>query len=542
MKSLFGCCLAFVIVIIIIMGLLVGGAFYVFNMTLGELGLSDQVIVNGMTVAQLGLNDVKLKDIYKLLTSLLEGVDESVIVTHPYTDADVTSLEAKLQNSNIIDPETGHLVFDNLEGGYVTFPDRTPRTFKDTELAALFNKIIVEGMDKTEGEGSSEEVKISIREVKLTPGTGAKMRTVIKFDIKELREQLVAQVPAQMQSYVNLGDALYIVTESNLTADAEGKIHAGDDHSVSINDIPPSMTDPFMLLLANAMLESKKDIKGIDGQPIEAGFGFFAEMMCGVFGEFIYRFGLVGATESNLGNSGFTTLEECGAITIVPWTVDTLPADESYQQRVFADIAKANARYGYICVKVITDRIKDGDLTLTTNSIDGLIAYFNSNNFPCEKGVAPVKDTTIVNVTFDGLNFTLVSVIHQSGSSICTYSGLNTYDVTDVSDYVFEKTTQSAVNQIAADAIAKDVFHVAAATIFNLNSGKITMSQQGNIDEFISIINNNYGLNVIYGTEMSAAEGIVLDVHYDDVNGKFDLLSVKAYVRYGNKISEYPVV
>ena len=538
MKSLFGCCLAFVIVILVIMGLLVGGAFYVFNMTLGELGLSDQVIVNGMTVAQLGLNDVKLKDIYKLLTSLLEGVDESVIVTHPYTDADVTSLEAKLQNSNIIDPETGHLVFDNLEGGYVTFPDSTPRTFKDTELAALFNKIIVEGMDKTEGEGSSEEVKISIKEVKLTPGTGAKMRTVIKFDIKELREQLVAQVPAQMQSYVNLGDALYIVTESNLTADAEGKIHAGDDHSVSINDIPPSMTDPFMLLLANAMLESKKDIKGIDGQPLEAGPGFFAEMMCGVFGEFIYHFGLVGAAESNLGNSGFTTLEECGAITIVPWTVDTVPADESYQQRVFADIAKSNAHYGYIYARMITDSINEGDITLATNSIDGLIEYFNSHNFPCEKGAEPVKDTTVVNVTFDGLNFTLVSVIRQSGSSICTYSGLINYNVSDVSDYVFEKTTQSTVNQIAADAIAKEVYYAAAATILDIKAGKVTMSLEGNINELISIVNNTFGLN-IYGREMPSEEGLAVDVHYNEQDQAFDVLTLKAYVRYGNKTAEY---
>jgi len=349
MKGLFGCCLAFVIVLVVIIGLLIGGTYYVLNMTFDELGLSDQELVNGKTVAELGLSDVKIIDVYKFITSIMEGVpDESTIVTHPFSESDLTTLKGKLGDSNIID-ETGEFVFDDVDGGFVLFPDATPITFLDKELAALFNEMIDLGMDEANSDeqqqvadeegGDVTPPELSIREVKITVnagGDGATIRTVLKIDITEIKGQMIETVPSQLQNYIQLGDAIYIITESEISANNEGRLQAGDNHTITINNIPQAISNPFLNFLGNAIAEgNEEEIVGIDGQPIEPDEGFFAEMVCGVFSEFIYRFGLLGANSSSLGNSGFSTVGDSGAITIVPWTADTAPAEESYQDEIF---------------------------------------------------------------------------------------------------------------------------------------------------------------------------------------------------------------
>lgn len=550
MKALFGCCLAIVITIAVVIGLIVGGVMYISNMTLGELGLSDTVLVNNMTVDQLGLTDVKLKDVYDLLTSIVGGVDEAEIVTNPFTTEDTENLKDKLEGSNIIDPVTGEINFDNIHGGYVIFDSANPITFLDTELAAFFNLIIAEGFNNEEDnqeeiadgeEGTNEDVKISICEVTLTVdgANGASMRTVLKFDITTLRDQMMAQVPAPMQSYVNLGDALYIVTESDITADSEGKVQAGETHVVTINNIPAALTDPFMLLLVNAIIADNQDgIEGIDGEPIEAGPGFFAEMMCGLFAQFIYRIGIVGSDAAHLGNSGFLAVTATtGSITIVPWTLATVPVDEEYMDEVYSDVNKAEASKIFNYAKLIESRVNNGEIVLLSNDPANFITYLNNNQAPCVLGTTYIADQTVVDVVYNGTDFTVNAVYTSIGSYTCLYQSVGNFNLLKIEGYDYDTDlTIDELDLLAATAQAEEAYYLTAVVAFGIHSGDIVIADT-EVSTFISTLNSTYNLNVASGSAAPTSEGTVLNISYQ--SGWFAYGFASTYVKYGTATYTY---
>ena len=529
MKALFGCCITIVIIIAVLIGLVAGGVWYVSNMTLGELGLNDQVLFNNMTVAELGLSDVKLKDIFKFMTSILEGVTEDSVVTHPHTQANYDDAVSKLGGSNIIDPETGGINFDNMEGGYVIFDNADPITFIDVELAALFDAIMQEGL--SEGEGPD----VSIREIKLTvdSGNGATMRSVIRVNIGGVRDQFMQEIPAGMEGSVPLGEYVYIITESELSANSEGRLQTGDTHSIQINNLPTSMTDPFMLTLAHAMAEGNEDgFKDINGDPIEPSAGFFAEMVCGLFAEFIYRFGLVGAASINLGNSGFQPITSGGgSITIVPWTLTTVPVDDSYLDEAYS----VTARYKALSAYAIADYYANNT---TATDVPTFINDLNSTDLVCVFGTEPIANQIVVNVEYDGSQFNIIAVYSSIGSYSVSYTGDNSYASNYNDSYEYPSLTRIQVDAMVAEAQANSVFYLAGVLATNANAGNVTVIAE-DVNDFVDVLNNTYGINVVAGTEMPDTTGIVLQMPV--IGGDFAFGFATVYVKYSTQTRIYPM-
>jgi hypothetical protein len=537
MKGIMGCCLTVLIVLVVIIGLVFGGVWYVSNMTLGELGLSETPLIGDKTVAELGLTDVKIKDIFTFLKGLSEGANEDDIVNNPFTEADLNSLETKLTGSNIIDPITGDIDLENLEGGYVVFSSSDPITITDTELAAFFNMLIQEGFESNEdnqeemADGEEEtDLRISICEVTLTVpegNTGATIRTVIKFDISGL--ELPSDIPSQIQGYIP--QAIYIATVSNITAGADGKIaHLGED-TVTINNIPNSITDPFLLFLANVIASENEDLTGIDGQPIEPDEGFFAEMVCGLFARLIYSFGLVGQSDSDLGNSGFEAITATtGQVTIVPWTVDTVPTDESYMSSAYETQATAEANKAYIIAKYVNDAKYYGEPAFADmDTVTEFINYLNSQGITCQSGTAAVQDATVINVGYSG-SFDIEAVYAKYGSSTVTCTGYGLFDVVNDEEYDFETIARADLDASVVRSLSSEAKFASFALAY-YDYKEVYDVAENDVDAFVSELATRFHVTVSIGVDYPAENGVNTSIIYTGT--MYNAVGANYYASYG---------
>jgi hypothetical protein len=348
------------------------------------------------------------------------------------------------------------------------------------------------------------------------------------------------QRPSQYGNFINLGDAIYIVTESEIAANAEGRLTAGEEHSVTINNIPSSVSTPFLNFIANAVAESSEDgFIGVDGQVIEPDEGFFAEMVCGIFAEFIYRFGLVGESASNLGNSGFSTEDGSGAITIVPWTITTVPANESYQDEVAQVIAKADAGRAYYAADILIDRISKGDAQVShIDTVEEFIARLESEyDIDCIAGETGLAGQIIIDITYEESVFNINAVYSGYGSYICNYQDYNNFNLQRLEDYEYGEVTQSQLQQIAALATVKEAAYAVMLTSYDDEAGNITIADN-NVEEFITVLNDNLGLNLLIGDSVPVDNGVnVKDIVFQ--GGVYDYESAVFYARYGHQTLSY---
>ena len=110
---------------------------------LKSLGLSDRVVLNEKTVAEIKLDDTSIAKLLPLAKSLF--ADNSSLVTNAPTGDDLTATNAKFASSSA--NQGGKIQYSSLIYKKAIFPDSKQLTFTDRQLAALINQTVKQAPD-----------------------------------------------------------------------------------------------------------------------------------------------------------------------------------------------------------------------------------------------------------------------------------------------------------------------------------------------------------------------------------------------------------
>lgn len=286
-----GCLLKFLITIIVIIALIAVAAIVVINLTPEQLGLADIEIYEGNTLRDLGLADIKLKDLYGELMAILEP-DPDKIITNGYDEKTETSkANGNLENSSVKIKEDGTPDYSSIIEEPLTYDKEYLIEYKDTTLAYIFNAVIADSSDNAGDSDSIEFLRslgIEIDEITVSAdGSKYVLRMVASIDLTSIKSDVESALGA-VSSYVTLPDRVYIVSYSTVSADEEGKI-VTTSRSLKINDADNKIADAIFKVLADKAEEMTDgevgDVNDADYVNSKVGEGF---------AEFMARLGKVG--------------------------------------------------------------------------------------------------------------------------------------------------------------------------------------------------------------------------------------------------------
>lgn len=304
-----GCLLKFLITIVVIVALIAVAAIVVINLTPDQLGLADIEIFDGNTLRDLGLHDVKLKDLYGEFMAIMEP-DAEKIVTNGYDKkTETTVASGNVDKSSIKEKADGTPDYSSIVSEPLTYDKKYLLEYKDTTLAYVFNAVIADSADAAEGAGADTEsldylrsLGIEIDEVTIVAGGATNtLRIVASIDLTSIKSEVETALGA-LASYVTLPERVYIVSYSEISADADGKV-VTVSKSLKINDADNKIADAIFKVLADKAAEMTEGEAG-DVNDSDYVNGKVGE----AFSEFMTRLGKVGT--ATVDGDGVVTGDE----------------------------------------------------------------------------------------------------------------------------------------------------------------------------------------------------------------------------------------
>ncbi|MCM1043071.1 MAG: hypothetical protein NC350_02545 [Corallococcus sp.] len=217
-----GGCLGTFLVIILVLALLIAGVVLIVgNLTPAQLGLGDKNIGSG-TVAEMGIGDVKLLDLFRIARALTSEHTADAFVKNAPSAEDKTRVDGIFANTVSV----GEFKYGSLMTSNAVFSlTVTEFKLKDSELAYVCNQTLAEVKENKIAGALSEKIKllaeldVNICEISLeTAGNDVKMRTVLSVDISKYAENIT--LPFNMK----VNNTLYIVVTHKLGVSSEGMI------------------------------------------------------------------------------------------------------------------------------------------------------------------------------------------------------------------------------------------------------------------------------------------------------------------------------
>lgn len=266
-KCLKGCCLSVIIVVLLIAALIGVSVAVVLNMTPDKLGIADMPLefLNGKTLRDYGLADVKIKEAFKLLKGIMNP-DEDAIVTNRYNESvDKPAAQENAANSNIV-KENGGYDYSSIVSDKVVYDKEYLKTYNDTTIAYIFDSMIKDMETGIEAEGDPDstgvkflrDLQANVDEVTIAEsGDGYSLRIVASISLASLQEELrtalsSAKIP---QFLIKIPDRIYIVSYGTLTADGKGKPSVSPA-DIRINDMENAVADVIFSVLSEKAAES----------------------------------------------------------------------------------------------------------------------------------------------------------------------------------------------------------------------------------------------------------------------------------------------
>ena len=259
-KSGCGCggCLIKLLIAVLIVAVVLGIAVaIILNMTPDQLGIAD-VDINGTTLREMGLADVKMKEVLKFVKDVLNA-DSAKIVQNPYSsETEKTTSENNLQSAvNVGSSESGGLVYSDILKDKVVYDEEYFYEYKDTTLAYIFQSILDEGEAAvSEDNGAIDflrEINGKVDEISIySSGNGYELRTVFSIDVSEFRSEIESLIPIKI---VKIPDRIYLVSYSSVGADSDGRL-VTDGRAIRINDVDSVVADAIFKVLSDAADES----------------------------------------------------------------------------------------------------------------------------------------------------------------------------------------------------------------------------------------------------------------------------------------------
>lgn len=296
-----GCFLKIIITIIIIIALLAGTVLVVSNMTIEKLGLSDRNI-GGQTLREMGLAQIKLKDVVSMLNKLL-NTDENTIITNPFNPiADKATADSSAGDIGVPMDGDSPDYLSLLGDTPITTAYPTLVTFSDTEVAYILNNMVTKASSVAGEEGEDEaeilrDMNANIAQVSIIKDTNMSLQIILKMDISAMKED--TNIP-----FIGgfLPNVLYLNSINKLNIDEQGNIST-ESESIQIN----GMTDEFATVILNALFNSLSQ-----GQENEDLVVFFNDTMGELFKKVMNNIGLVGDAELDTENKVVVSSIEYG--------------------------------------------------------------------------------------------------------------------------------------------------------------------------------------------------------------------------------------
>ena len=252
-----GCLIKLLIAILVIAVVLGIAVAIILNMTPDQLGIAD-VDINGTTLREMGLADVKMKEVFKFVKDVLNA-DSAKIVQNPYSsETEKTTSENNLQSAvNVGSSESGGLVYSDILKDKVVYDEEYFYEYKDTTLAYIFQSILDEGEAAvSEDNGAIDflrEINGKVDEISIySSGNGYELRTVFSIDVSEFKSEIESLIPIKI---VKIPDRIYLVSYSSVGADSDGRL-VTDGRAIRINDVDSVVADAIFKVLSDAADES----------------------------------------------------------------------------------------------------------------------------------------------------------------------------------------------------------------------------------------------------------------------------------------------
>ena len=306
-----GCLVKIIIAILVIIVLLVIAAVIAVNLTPEQIGIAD-LDIGGVTLRELGLADVKFKEMFTLLNGVMNP-DVDNIVTNRY-DPDVEFKYSEVLEQTVI------------------YDKEYLYTYSDTTLAYLFQQMLNEA--ETEGAEVNNDaiaflrdLNAEIDEVTINDLGGGKyeLRVVASIDITEFKNEIMKNIPAAVARFVTLPDRVYIVSYSDITADSEGQL-VTTGKSIRINDMQSVVADAIFKVVAGSASDK------IEGENGSVDQNSVNDMVGEGFAEVIANLGRIGSADINaetkevVGNVNFGVSGiKANALTVITYTAQTAP-------------------------------------------------------------------------------------------------------------------------------------------------------------------------------------------------------------------------
>ena len=324
-----GCLLKIVIAIAVIIILLVIAAVIIVNLTPEQIGIAD-LDIGGMTLRELGLADVKFKEMFTLLNGVMNP-DVDNIVTNRY-DPDVAKPEADGNLAAATNTGAGEFKYSEVLEQTVIYDKEYLYTYSDTTLAYLFQQMLNEA--ETEGAEVNNDaiaflrdLNAEIDEVTINDLGGGKyeLRVVASIDITDFKNEIMKNIPAAVARLVTLPDRVYIVSYSDITADSEGQL-VTTGKSIRINDMQSVVADAIFKVVAGSASDK------IEGENGSVDQNSVNDMVGEGFAEVIANLGRIGSADINaetkevVGNVNFGVSGiKANALTVITYTAQTAP-------------------------------------------------------------------------------------------------------------------------------------------------------------------------------------------------------------------------
>lgn len=261
-----GCIIVPIITILVLVIVVVGGAFIVLNMTPADLGIADVELFEGETFETLGLANVKFKEIPNFIKDLT-NVDESKIVTNTYTEEDKTSANDNISGSNIKKKEDNTIDYSSIATDKIIYPTKQNVEYNDTTLAYIFNQMLADGAESSDDAVEFlKELNANINEVTIAPGeNGYSLRIVASISLQSITGEVKAALKeAGIDGLISLPEKVFLVSYSDMEINAEGTL-VTTSKSLKINDSDNPISQAIMKVLAKKANETAQE----EGQQID---------------------------------------------------------------------------------------------------------------------------------------------------------------------------------------------------------------------------------------------------------------------------------
>lgn len=284
-----GGCLVKTLIALVIIVVIIGGAFlWLINQTPETLGFAD-VEINGMTIREMGLADTKIKAIFAVIKGLLD-VNETDIVTNPYDPVEDKASTDESLNSIGVPSEGDNINYLYLVENAIVTDDPELVEFSDTEIAFLLDAMVQQGVESQEAEGEEQveivrEMNAGFAQVIINKGQTNTLEMMVKIDISSIKDE-IPNIPFVGNMIPN---DVFLNSINTLSIDSEGKIST-TSQSLEIN----GMTDEMSTNIINALFNNIAQ-----GETEENSIEYFNNTFGELFRLVINNVGLVGDADTN---------------------------------------------------------------------------------------------------------------------------------------------------------------------------------------------------------------------------------------------------